>query len=91
MRPNRRIRISILTAMAIVALVAVLLSWVAAERRKRAAALAAELQRSRDRVSWAERMHKRGYVSKATLAAERKSLEAVRSELRSLGAAADRQ
>jgi hypothetical protein len=89
MRTGRRIRISLLSAMAIVALAAVLLGWVAAERRKRAAALAAELQRAQDRVSWAERMQRRGYVSRASLAAERKSLEAVRSQLQSLGVPAN--
>ena len=88
MRINRRIRISILTAMGIVALAAVLLAvWVAVEKRKRFAMLTAELHRSEDRVRWAERMQRRGYVSKASLAAEHKHLAEVRAQIKGLGAA----
>jgi hypothetical protein len=72
--------------MVIVALAAVLFGWVAAERRKRVAALAAELRQRQDRVEWAERMYRRGYVSRAALAADQKQLEETRSQIDRLGA-----
>jgi hypothetical protein len=87
MRSDRRIRISILTMMGIVALAAVLLSWgVAAEKARRVAALTTELTRAEDRLSWAERIHNRGYVSKASLVSERLNVQHVQLQLKELGA-----
>jgi hypothetical protein len=71
MAGSRRLRISILAMMAAVALSAVFLGWIAAERRKRVAALNVELNRLEDRLNWAERMPSQGYVSKASLASDR--------------------
>lgn len=66
MMAKKRIRISILTAMGIVALGAVLLGWAAAERRKRIATLTAELHRLEERANWSEQMQRHGYLSKAS-------------------------
>ncbi|MBX6313771.1 MAG: hypothetical protein IRY99_12765 [Isosphaeraceae bacterium] len=86
MRFSRRLRLSLLSAMIVVALAGALFAWVAAERRKRIAALAAEYQRQEERVRWAERMQGLGYMSKASLTAEQKDLEEVQSQLTRLGA-----
>lgn len=77
----RRPRVSLLMTMLLVALAGVLCTWVAAERRKRVAFLRAELNRKADRVRWAERMTRLGYLSKGQLAIERTNLERVESEL----------
>jgi hypothetical protein len=81
LRGLRRPRLTLLAAMAIVALAAILFGWAAAERRQRVAALTVEVKRQQDRVRWAERMQGLGYVSMATLIAERAKLEEVRSRL----------
>jgi hypothetical protein len=91
MRVNRRLRLSILSVMGLVALAAVLFGGVAAQRRERVtrervAALTAELRLRQDRVDWAERMHRVGYRSKAELAADHKKLAEVESQLKMLGA-----
>jgi hypothetical protein len=60
--------------------------YAAAERRKVIAALTADLERAKDQVDWAERMNRRGYVSKAQLAAEKETRDRVRAQLEHLGA-----
>ena len=90
MRITRRLRFRLLTMMGLVALAAMLLGlWTAAERRSRMAALAAELHRLQDRVSWAEKMQKRGYISPSKLVAEQNSLTKVQTQLQSLGVPAE--
>lgn len=88
MQTGRRRRLTLLAAMGIVALSALLLGWVAAERRKRVEALAAELRGREERAAWAGRMQRRGYVSKAQLAVEQARVEGVRAQLKSMGASA---
>jgi hypothetical protein len=67
----RRLRFSILAVMGLIAVAALIFGWVAADRRRRAAAFADEIRRRDDRVRWAEAMFRRGYVPKTTVAAER--------------------
>lgn len=81
----RRLRFSLLAAMVIVALAAVFFGWMAAERRKRVAALAIRLQRQEERVRWAEQMQRLGYVPASRLAAEQREREKVRAEIEGLG------
>ncbi len=63
--------------MTLVALSAILLGWVAAERHRRVAALAAEYQRAEERVLWAEQMRSHGYLSRPHLTAEQRKLQEV--------------
>ena len=76
--------------MMIVALIAIVFAWAAAERRQRILALTAEQQRLSERLRWAENMQSRGYVSKTQVTAERAGLENVESQLTRLGAAPPR-
>ena len=86
MRITRGFRFRILTMIGLVALVAMILGlWSTVERRNRIAVLTAELHRLEDRVSWAEKMRQRGYVSKSKLVAEHKSLTDVQTQLQGLG------
>lgn len=86
-RPRRRFGISLIAAMAIVALAAVLFGWAATERQRRIVALTAEYQRLAKRVGWSERMQKIGYVTRSQVAADRASFLEVKSTLERLGAA----
>ena len=82
-------RLSLLLAMALVAVAADICGWIAIERRDQRARqiemLRAELRRREDRFRWSERMSRAGYVSKAQLVAERAGLKHVESELEALG------
>jgi hypothetical protein len=80
-----RPRLTLLRSMVLVAVVAILLTWVVMERRKRIAALMVELQLAEDRFEWAGRMNQRGYGSKSRLTAEQKARDRVRSQLEWLG------
>jgi hypothetical protein len=86
-----RPRLTLLWSMVIIAGVAILLAWVAMERRKRIEALRVEFQRARDRFEWADKMNKKGYLSKAQLASEQKAKDRVRSELEEFGVSPDGQ
>lgn len=85
----RRPRLSLLLAMALVAVAADICGWIAIERgaarARQIEVLRAELQRREDRVGWTERMSRAGYVSKRQLVAERAGLKKVESELEALG------
>jgi len=86
-----RPRLTLLWSMVIIAAVAILLAWVAMERRKRIQTLMVDFQRAQDRLEWAGRMNQKGYVSKAQLTSERNTRDRVRSELESLGAGPNEQ
>ena len=85
----RRPRLSLLLAMALVAVAADICGWIAIDRRDRRGrqieTLRADRQRREDRLRWSERMSRAGYVSKAQLVAERAGLKHVESELEALG------
>jgi hypothetical protein len=81
-----RPRLTLMWSMVIVAAVAILLAWVANERRKHILALTLDLQRAQDRFEWAGKMNQKGYISNAQLISEQKARDRVRSELESLGA-----
>ena len=91
MQSVRRFRDTLLTAMILIALVAVLLGgYMAAtrmrERQRQIALLKVDFQRRNDRVDWSEKMHGRGYLSKGALLSDQQRLEAIRSQLSKLGA-----
>jgi hypothetical protein len=90
MRPFFRPRLTLFAMMLIVAVFAGIFGvYAAVQRRKHIAALTNDLRRAEDRVEWAGRMKRRGYVSAATCAAEEQRREQVRAELKSLGALPD--
>jgi hypothetical protein len=82
MRRFFRPRLSLLWLMVIVAAIATLLAW---ERSRRIAALRVDLRSAEDRLEWAGRMHRRGYVSKSQLAAEQQATDRLRAQLEWLG------
>jgi hypothetical protein len=86
MKVHGRLRFHMATAMVMIAVIAVVLGWAAAERRKRVAELAAESQRQEEHVRWAQRLQKLEYLSKASVLAEEKRQADVEHQLERLGA-----
>jgi hypothetical protein len=83
-RKRHRLRLNLLTMMAIVLTIGAGLGWLARSRRvererqmiRAEIALAkAELKRAQDRVTWSDRLHQKGYVSKAQNVADRLALQ----------------